>query len=96
MKTSPGTDPERVIELLNEIPIEQPTTSSQPALKTYFYSYGQDGNLNFALLYWTTSSDTLETDNNNALEIFRKLKDEGVQAAAPVRRIITGERRKGE
>jgi potassium efflux system protein len=92
MKTSPGADPERVIELLNKIALEQPTTSSEPAPKTYFYGYGPDGNLNFALLYWTTFSDTLETDNNIALEIFKKLKDEGIQAPAPLRRIITEER----
>lgn len=96
MKTSPGADPERVIELLNKIALEQPTTSSEPAPKTYFYGYGPDGNLNFALLYWTTFSDTLETDNNIALEIFKKLKDEGIQAPAPVRRIITEERRKDD
>ena len=89
MKTSPGADPERVIELLNKIALEQPTTSSEPAPTTYFYGYGPDGNLNFALMYWTTFSDTLETDNNIALEIFKKLKDEGIQAPAPLRRIIT-------
>jgi len=49
MKTSPSADPERVIELLNKIAIEQPSTSTEPAPKTYFYGYGPDGNLNFAL-----------------------------------------------
>ena len=96
MKTSPDADPERVIELFNKIALEQPTTSSEPAPKTYFYGYGPDGNLNFALMYWTTFSDTLKTDSNIALEIFKKLKDEGIQAPAPVRRIITEERRKGD
>ena len=96
MKTSPSADPERVIELLNKIAIEQPSTSTEPAPKTYFYGYGPDGNLNFSLIYWTTFSDTLTTDNNIALEIFKKLKDEGIQAPAPIRRIITEERRKGD
>ena len=96
MKTSPGADPESVIELLNKIALAQPSTSSEPAPKTYFYGYGADGNLNFALFYWTTFSDTLETDNNIALEIFRKLKDEGFQALPPVQRIITEERKKDE
>ena len=91
MKTSPGADPERVIELFNKIALEQPTTSSEPAPTTYFYGYGPDGNLNFALMYWTTFSDTLETDNKIALEIFKKLKDEGIQAPAPLRRINTEE-----
>jgi len=92
MKTSPDADPERVIELFNEIALEQPTTSSEPAPETLFYGYGPDGNLNFALMYWTTFSDTLNTDNNIALEIFKKLKDEGIQAPAPMRRIITEKR----
>lgn len=94
MKTSPSADPERVIELFNKIALDQPTTSSEPAPTTYFYGYGPDGNLNFALMYWTTFSDTLKTDNNIALEIFKKLKEEGIQAPAPVRRIITEDGRK--
>jgi len=96
MKTSPSADPENVIELLNKIAINQPTTSSEPAPSTYFYGYGSDGNLNFALFYWTTFSDTLKTDNNIALEIFRTLKDEGLQALPPTQRIITEERRKDD
>jgi small-conductance mechanosensitive channel len=96
MKTSPDADPERVIELFNKIALEQPTTSPEPAPQTIFYGYGPDGNLNFALMYWSTFSDTLKTDNNIALEIFKKLKDEGIQAPAPIRRIITKERRKDD
>jgi potassium efflux system protein len=96
MKTSPDADPEKVIELFNKIAIEQSTTSADPAPQTFFHGYGPDGNLNFSLMYWTTFSDTITTDNNIALEIFKKLKDEGIQAPAPIRRIITEERRKGD
>jgi small-conductance mechanosensitive channel len=96
MKTSPDADPEKVIELFNKIALEQPTTSSDPGPKTYFHGYGPDGNLNFSLMYWTTFSDTMTTDNNIALEIFKKLKAEGIQAPAPIRRIITEERRKDD
>ena len=88
MKTSPDADPEKVIQLFNQIALDHPNTSSEPAPKTYFYGYGPDGNLNFALLYWTTFSDTLKTDSEIALRIFKKLKKEGIQAPAPVRRII--------
>ncbi len=93
MKTSPGADPERVIELFNKIALDHPNTSAEPAPKTYFYGYGPDGNLNFALMYWTTFSDTLKTDSNIALQIFKALKEEGIQAPAPVRRIITDDPR---
>ncbi len=88
MKTSPGADPEKVIELFNKIAKDHPNTSKEPAPKTYFYGYGDDGNLKFALLYWTTFSDTLKTDSAIALQIFKTLKEEGIQAPAPVRRII--------
>lgn len=88
MKTSPEADPEKVIELFNQIALDHPNTSAEPAPKTYFYGYCSDGNLNFALLYWTTFSDTLKTDSEIALRIFKKLKEEGIQAPAPVRRII--------
>ena len=88
MKTSPDADPERVIELFNKIALENPRTSHEPAPKTYFYGYGPDGNLSFALMYWTTFSDTLKTDSGIALAIFKALKEDGIQAPAPVRRII--------
>ena len=68
--------------------LDHPNTSAEPPPKTYFYGYGPDGNLNFALMYWTTFSDTLKTDSEIALLIFKALKEEGIQAPAPVRRII--------
>lgn len=93
MKTSPDADPEKVINLFNKIALDHPNTSPEPPPKTYFYGYGPDGNLNFALLYWTTFSDTLKTDSAIALQIFKALKEEGIQAPAPVRRVIHEGRR---
>jgi small-conductance mechanosensitive channel len=89
MKTAPDADPEKVIELFNSIAMDHPATRSNPAPKTYFYGYGPDGNLNFALMYWTTFSDTLKTDSEISLKIFDALKREKIQAPAPVRRIIS-------
>lgn len=89
MKTAPNADPEKVIALFNEMASEDPRTRKAPAPKTYFYGYDEDGNLSFALLYWTTFTDTLKTDSAIALKIFAKLKEEGIQAPAPVRRIIS-------
>ena len=88
MKTAPNANPEKVIALLNEMASEDPRTRINPAPKTYFYGYDDEGNLSFALFYWTTFSDTLETDNTIALNIFAKLKEEGILSPAPVRRII--------
>ena len=89
MKTAPDADPDKVIELFNTIAGEHPATRRNPAPKTYFYGYGPDGNLNFALMYWTTFSDTLRTDSEISLKIFDALKREKIQAPAPVRRIIS-------
>ncbi len=89
MKTAPDADPQKVIELFNSIAGEHPATRKSPEPKTYFYGYGPDGNLNFALMYWTTFSDTLRTDSEISLKIFDALKREKIQAPAPVRRIIS-------
>ena len=88
LKTSPNAEPEKAIELFNKIASEHPKTFSDPEPKTLFKSYGEDGNLQFELLYWTTFSDTLSTNHDIALKIFNALKEEGIQAPAPVRRII--------
>jgi potassium-dependent mechanosensitive channel len=90
MKTAPNADPEKVIELLNRIASDHPNTYSDPEPETFFYGYDPDGTLSFALLYWSTFSDTLETDSAIALDIFSALKKAGIQAPAPVRRIVDG------
>jgi len=88
MKTSADADPEKVIELFNSIAAENEKTYLNPAPETYFYGYNEDGNLDFALMYWTTFSDTLNTDHIIALKLFKKLKEEGISAPIPTRRII--------
>ena len=88
MKTSADANPEEVIELFNSIAAENENTYADPAPKTYFYGYDINGNLDFALMYWTTFSDTLKTDNIIALKIFKTLKEKGISAPIPARRII--------
>ena len=89
MKTAPSADPEKVIALFNQIATENPNTHTYPAPETFFYGYDPDGSLSFTLLYWTTFSNTLNTDSTIALNIFKALKEEGIQAPAPVRHIIS-------
>ena len=88
MKTAPNANPLEVIELFNRIASSHPVVFEDPAPKTYFYGYDVEGNLSFALLFWTTFSDTLKTNSAISLEIFVALKEAGIQAPAPVRRII--------
>ena len=86
MRTSAKADPNAVIELFNEVASLHPKTFSDPAPNTFFYGFGDDGNLEFALLYWTTFSDTLKTNSEIALSVFNKLKEEGIEAPIPNQR----------
>ncbi len=88
MKTAPNADPLKVIELFNKVANNHPLVFKNPVPTTYFYGYDIDGNLNFNLLYWTTFSDNLKTNSDISLEIFKALKEAGIEAPAPVRRII--------
>lgn len=88
MKTAPNVDPEKVIKLFNQIASEHPKTYKDPAPLTYFNGYSEDGNLMFNFFYWTSFSDTLEADHEIALKIYATLKEMGIQAPVPVRRII--------
>ncbi len=88
MKTAASADPLKVIELFNNIASTHPVIYKDPAPKTYFYGYDLEGNLSFALLFWTTFSDTLKTNSAISLEIYFALKEASIQAPVPVRRII--------
>jgi small-conductance mechanosensitive channel len=88
MKTSPNPDPEKTIALFNKIASEHPNTYSNPEPETLFYGFCKDGNLSFALFYWSTFSDTLKVDHDIALKIFKVLKKEGIQAPTPTLKII--------
>lgn len=88
MKTSSDADPEKVIELFNSIALEHPSVYKDPSPTTWFYGYNQEGNLDFALVYWTSFSDTLNTDSDIALKIFKTLKEEGIQAPIPKWKIV--------
>lgn len=88
MKTAPSVEPEKIIELFNKIASSHPNIFEEPVPQTFFHGYDPEGYLSFTLIYWCTFSDTLKTDSAIALEIFTALKERGIQAPAPVRRII--------
>ncbi len=95
MKTSADADPEKVIGLLNRVALEHPSVFNKPKPYTLFYGYNEEGNLDFELYYWTTFNQTLDVDHDIALAIFKQLKEEGINAPVPVRRIITERIQKG-
>ena len=88
IRTSAKADPEKVIEIFNNIASEHPNTFTDPAPLTYFRGFSEDGNLKYELLYWTTFSDKLTTNHDIAMKIYSELKENGLRAPAPVRRII--------
>jgi small-conductance mechanosensitive channel len=91
MKTSSEADPIKVIELFNRIASEHPSVFKNPAPETLFFGYNQEGNLDFALIYWTTFSNTLKADSEIALKIYQTLKEEGIQAPIPKWKIVGDE-----
>ena len=91
IRTLAGVDPLEIIDILNTIADKHEKTYNDPKPKTYFKGYQDDGNLLFQLLYWSTFSDTLKIDHDINLEIFKKLRESGLEAPAPVRRIIKDE-----
>lgn len=42
----------------------------------------------FEIWYWSTFSETITIDHEIALEIFSKLKEAGIQAPVPVRKLL--------
>jgi potassium efflux system protein len=88
MKTAANVEPNEVIELFNSIANEHSNIFKTPEPKTYFYGYDPEGNLSFALIYWSTFSDTLRINSEIALNIYNKLKELDIQAPVPIRRII--------
>ena len=91
MKTSSEADPYKVIELFNRIASEHPSVFKNPAPTTHFYGFNLEGNLDFALFYWVSFSDKLNTDSEIALKIFQALKEEGIQAPIPKWKIVGDE-----
>ena len=89
MKTSANADPEKVVELFNSIAAEHPGVFKNPKPYTLFRGFNVEGNLDFELYYWTTFNQTLDIDHDIALSIFKKLKEEDIQAPIPVRKIIS-------
>ncbi|GAB1309083.1 hypothetical protein KH5_17660 [Urechidicola sp. KH5] len=89
LKTASNADPEEMIKLFIEIAVNHPQTFNEPEPTVFFKGYEPDGNLLFQLWYWSTFSETLRIDHDIALEIHSKLQELGLQAPAPVRRIVS-------
>lgn len=79
-----GTDPEKVIEIMEEIANEHPGVGKKPAPKGYFIEFG-DSSLNFRLLAWADLDNRLEVESEINVLINKKLAEAGIEIPFPQR-----------
>jgi len=79
-----GTDPEKVIGILELVADENPRVDKQPAPKGYFIEFG-DSSLNFRLLAWADLDHRLEVESELLVKINRKLAEVGIEIPFPQR-----------
>ncbi len=79
-----GTDPDEVIELLQETVNRNEKVLSKPAPIVYFRGY-DGGDLRFSLFFWTPIEGSLGTLSDVGLEVNRALVGAGIEVAMPNR-----------
>lgn len=81
------TDPELVIQLLNEITLDNKDIVQTPAPRPLFLGY-DDGTLNFQLLFWISDFDnSFGVATETMLKIHKKLKENNIDVPYPQRNI---------
>jgi small-conductance mechanosensitive channel len=79
-----GTDPEKVLGIMEQIAGEHPRVGKKPAPKAYFIEFG-DSSLNFRLLAWADLDNRLEVESEILVLINRKLAEAGIEIPFPQR-----------
>jgi small-conductance mechanosensitive channel len=79
-----GTDPERVLAIMNEIAEEHSGVMKKPPPMGYFIEFG-DSSLNFRLLVWVLMDHRLEIESEINVLINKKLKEAGIEIPFPQR-----------
>ena len=79
-----GTDPDRVLEIMEKIANEHEGVMKMPAPKGYFIEFG-DSSLNFRLLAWAHLDNRLEVESEILVQINRKLAEAGIEIPFPQR-----------
>ena len=79
-----GTDPDRVLEIMEKIANEHEGVMKQPPPKAYFIEFG-DSSLNFRLLAWAHLDVRLEVESEILVLINRKLAEAGIEIPFPQR-----------
>lgn len=77
-----GTDPNVVIDILDEVAAANKKVRKYPAPAAYFIDFG-DSSLNFRLLAWVKVDDRLSTESEIKTAINEKLKEAGLEIPFP-------------
>jgi small-conductance mechanosensitive channel len=79
-----GTDPERVLALMEDVAVEHDQVREKPAPKAYFLEFG-DSSLNFRLLAWVNLDNRLTVESELNVLINKKLAEAGIVIPFPQR-----------
>ena len=79
-----GTDPERVLALMEDVAAEHDQVREKPVPKGYFMEFG-DSSLNFRLLAWVNLDNRLSVESELNVLINKKLAEAGIVIPFPQR-----------
>jgi small-conductance mechanosensitive channel len=79
-----GTDPEKVLAIMEQIAEEHKDVRKKPAPKAYFMEFG-DSSLNFRLLAWVNLDNRLTVESEINVQINKKLAEAGIEIPFPQR-----------
>jgi len=77
-----GTDPQRVIDIMEEIGKGHEKVDQKPGPRGYFIGFG-DSSLDFRLLAWTDIDHRLEVESEIKVAINTRLKEAGIEIPFP-------------
>ena len=77
-----GTDPEKVLAIMEQIADEHKDVRKKPAPKAYFLEFG-DSSLNFRLLAWVNLDNRLGVESEINVQINKKLAEAGIEIPFP-------------
>jgi len=81
-----GTNPEKVIDLIQEVALKHTRVDRKPAPKAFFLGFGESS-LDFRLLAWTNIDHRLEVESELNVGINNALKEAGIEIPFPQRDI---------
>jgi small-conductance mechanosensitive channel len=93
--TAYGTDPNRVLEILQDAAKNHPNVVQNPEPRALFEGFG-DSSLDFRVLFWVNFELGLGTKSDIAIEIYNKFAEEGIEIPFPQVDVHMKEEPKGE